>query len=141
VKDGTTCEIEGSGWNFIADVGTKSGSNNAGSGPRVLERAALGSCLAVGYAQMAAVRGVPLEKIEVEVETDFDAKGWFGIEEQPPGFTAIGYTVHIESPASEAEIQKVIDAGDKHSPVRDDFSRAIPVEREVIIKSTEAETS
>lgn len=137
VRDGTTCEIEGSGWNLTADIGTEEGGNNAGPGPGVLERAALGSCLAIGYSQQAAVMEIPVDKIEVEVETDFDARGMFGIQEQqPPGFTAIRYTVHIESTASEAEIQKVIDAGDNHSPVLDDFSRAIPIEREMNIKST-----
>lgn len=136
VKDGTTCEIEGSGWNLTADIGTESGGNNAGPGPGALERAALGSCLAMGYAQQAALMEVPVEKIEVEVETDFDARGMFGIKEQPPGFTAIRYTVFIQSPASEAEIQEVIDAGDKHSPVLDDFKRPIPVKREINIQTT-----
>src|SRR5699024_3538270 len=82
VKDGTTCEVEGSGWNLIADIGTEEGGNNAGPGPGVLERAALGSCLAMGYAQHAAAMKVPIETIEVKVETEFDARGMFGIEEQ-----------------------------------------------------------
>ncbi len=133
VRDGTTCEIEGSGWNITADIGTQEGGNNAGPGPGVLERAALGSCLAIGYVQMAAVMEVPVEKIEVEVETDFDARGMFDIEEQPPGFTVIRYSVQIESPASKADIQKVIDAGDSHSPVLDDFRRPVTIEREVTI--------
>src|SRR5699024_3312349 len=142
VRDGTTCEIEGSGWNLTADIGTEEGGNNAGPGPGVLERAALGSCLAMGYVQMAAVMEVPVDTIEVEVETDLDARGMFGIEEQPPGVTTIRYTVHIESPASEAEIQKVIDAGDNHSPVLDDFRRSIPVKREITIMQTKtSETS
>ncbi|HLR27037.1 MAG TPA: OsmC family protein [Fodinibius sp.] len=142
VRDGTTCEIEGAGWNLTADIGTEEGGNNAGPGPGVLERAVLGSCLAMGYVQMAAVMEVPVEKIEVEVETDFDARGMFDIEEQPPGFTTIRYTVHIESLAPEVEVQKVIDAGDNHSPVLDDFRRPIPVKREIIIMQTKtSETS
>lgn len=74
---------------------------------------------------------VPVDSIEVEVKTQFDARGMVGVEDRPPGFTSIRYKVHIESPASEAEVQKVIDSADRHSPVRDDFSRAISVEREV----------
>ncbi|MDZ7694100.1 MAG: OsmC family protein [Balneolaceae bacterium] len=106
VRDGTTCEIEGSGWNLTADMGTESGGNNAGPGPGVFERAALGSCLAMGYVQKAAVMEVSVEKIEVEVETDFDARGMLGIEERLPGFTAVRYEVYIESTEPEAKVKK-----------------------------------
>lgn len=136
VKDGTTCEIEGSGWNLIADVGENEGGNNAGPGPGVLERAALGSCLAIGISQWAAVMQVPVDSIEVEVETDFDARGMLGVEERSPGFKSIRYKISIESSASEKEVQKVIDEAEKHSPVRDDFTRSIPMEREIRIGDT-----
>ncbi len=138
VSDGTTCKIEGSGWTLNGDMGTESGGNNAGPGPGVFERAALGSCLAMGYVQQAAVMEVPVDNIEVEIETEFDARGMFDLEDQPPGFTTIRYNVKIESPAAEEDVQKVVDVADKYSPARDDFSRAIPIEREVnIISSVE----
>lgn len=133
VRDGTTCTIEGSGWKLISDIGEEAGGHNAGPGPGVFERAALGSCLAMGYSQQAAVMGIPIDAIEVEIETDFDARGMFGIDNQPPGFTKIRYTVNIKSPATEAEVQNVIDMADKCSPVRDDFTRPMPMERKVNI--------
>lgn len=135
VRDGTTCEVENGPWTFTADVGTDQGGNDAGPGPGVLERAALGSCLGIGYSQWAALLEVPIDRIQVEVESEFDARGSFGIEDQPPGFTRLRYRVTIESPASESEIQEVIDQADRHSPVLDDFRRPIPVEREIHIKT------
>lgn len=135
LRDGTTCDIESGNWKFTADVGKESGGNNAGPGPGILERAALGSCLAIGYATWATCLDVPLVNLEVEVETDFDARGMLAVEDQPPGFTEIRYRVIIESPANEADILRVLDKADACSPVRDDFSRAIPVKREVKIVS------
>lgn len=132
VTDGTTCKIEGSGWTLTGDIGTESGGNNAGPGPGVFERAALGSCLAMGYAQQAAVLGVSIDNIEVEIETAFDARGMFGIDNRSPGFSSIKYSVYVESPAPEKEVKKVIEVADIYSPVRDDFSREIPVERSKI---------
>lgn len=76
---------------------------------------------------------MPIEHLEVEVETDFGAREQFGIGDQSPGFDAIRYRVKIQSLATEEEIQRVLDAADAHSPVRDDFARAIPIEREVEI--------
>ncbi len=61
--------------------------------------------------------------------------------DDPPGFDALRYNVYIESPASEEEIMQLIEEADKHSPVLDDFKRAIPVEREVTITSTEKEVT
>lgn len=133
LRDGTTCEVENGPWTFTADVGPDQGGNDEGPGPGVLERAALGSCLAIGISQWAALLEVPVERIEVEIESDFDARGSFDIEDQPPGFTCLRYRVTIESPAPEAEVQEVIDKADAHSPVLDDFRRPLPIDREVQI--------
>lgn len=133
VRDGTTCEVENGPWTFTTDLGTEQGGNDEGPGPGVLERAALGSCLAMGYVQWAALLEIPVEHIEVHVESDFDARGSFGIDDQPPGFTRLRYRVTIESSASEADVQEMIDNADAHSPVLDDFRRPLPVERTVQI--------
>ncbi len=139
--DGTTCEVQHKHWTFKVDIGTSEGGNDAGPGPGILERGALGSCLAIAYSQHAAIIGVPVEKIEVDVESDFDARGMLAIDDRPPGFEELRYKVYIESSASEEEVQKVIDKADRHSPVLDDFKRAIPVEREITIKTTKKERS
>ncbi|MDR8393293.1 OsmC family protein [Aliifodinibius sp. S!AR15-10] len=141
LQDGTTCEVEHKHWKFKVDIGKTEGGNDAGPGPGILERGALGSCLAIGYSQRAAVLEIPIDKIEVDVESDFDASGMLHLSDRPPGFDALRYKVYIESSAPEEEIMRVINETDRHSPVLDDFRRAIPVEREVEIKSTQEETS
>lgn len=141
VRNGTTCEITASGKKLVCDVGTEAGGNDAGPGPGILERGALGSCLAIGYATWAAYLEVPVDNIEVEVESDFDARGQFALSDDPPGFKELRYRVTIESPAPEESIRELIEKADAHSPVLDDFRRPIPVERKVNIKSTKADTS
>lgn len=139
--DGTTCEVEHKHWKFKVDIGKSEGGNDVGPGPGILERGALGSCLAMGYSQRAAVLEIPIENIEVEIESDFDARGALYIDDRNPGFEKIRYKVFIESPASEEEIMQVIEETDKHSPVLDDFKRSIPVEREVSINSLTEKSS
>ncbi len=141
LRDGTTCEVEHKHWKFKVDIGKGEGGNDAGPGPGILERGALGSCLAIGYSQRAAVLGIPIDTIEVDVESEFDARGMLHIDDRPPGFEVLRYKVYIESPASKEEIMRVIEETDSHSPVLDDFSRAIPVEREVNINITAREES
>ncbi|NGP75856.1 OsmC family protein [Balneolaceae bacterium YR4-1] len=136
VVDGTTCEIVSGSKRLTVDVGKDAGGNDAGPGPGILERAALGSCLAIGYATWAAYLEIPIDDIKVDVETEFDARGQFGVADIPPGFKSIRYSVTIESPASEEEIKRLVEKADKYSPVRDDFQRAIPIQRELTIKSS-----
>ncbi|MFW5973209.1 MAG: OsmC family protein [Bacteroidota bacterium] len=133
VRDGTTCEIEYGDWRFTSDIGKAQGGNDAGPGPGILERAALGSCLAIGYATWASVLDVPIEQIEVDIESEVDARGSFGVTDDPPGFRALRYRVHLQSSAPEADILRVLDEADAHSPVLDDFRRPLPIEREVRI--------
>ncbi len=137
VSNGTTCEITASGKKIICDVGTDAGGNDAGPGPGILERGALGSCLAIGYATWAAYLNIPIDNIEIDIESDFDARGQFGVGEDPPGFKELRYKVFIESPASEEKIRELIEKADAHSPVLDDFRRPIPIKREINIKSKE----
>src|SRR3990172_3454948 len=110
IRDGCTAEIEDGGWKLIADESVKDGGNGEGPDPGVYGRAALGTCLAIGYAQWAAKFGVTLETIEVEVEADYDASAMFGLDDAtPPGWGGVRYTVRVESSAPEAEVQRVLD--------------------------------
>lgn len=140
LSDGTTCTVTHKHWTFKVDIGTGEGGNDAGPGPGILERGALGSCLAIGYSQRAAVLGVPVDRIEVEVESEYDAAGMLYLNEEPPGFDVLRYRVYIDSPASREEIMQLIEDTDRHSPVLDDFRRAIPVEREVFINEKTTDT-
>jgi len=134
VRDGCTADIEDGGWKLIADESVKDGGGGAGPDPGVFGRAALGTCLAIGYAQWAAKFGVPLDGIEVEVHADYDAAAMFGLDDsRPPGWGAVRYIVRIESSAPAAEVQRVIDYADKHSPLLDDFARPLTITRELHI--------
>ncbi|WP_440998430.1 OsmC family protein [Fodinibius sp. SL11] len=139
--DGTTCVVEHKHWKFKVDIGKAEGGNDAGPGPGILERGALGSCLAIAYSQRAAVLGIPIHNIVINIESDFDARGMLHLSDDPPGFDALRYKVYIESPAPKDQIMQMIEEADRHSPVLDDFRRAIPVEREVAIKSTNPEVT
>ncbi len=139
VRDGTTCDIEHKHWTFTADVGKEEGGKDAGPGPSVLQRGALGSCLAIGYVKWAAYLDVPLDGIEVGIEADVDARGTYGLDGVKPGYKGLRYKVFIDSPASDEEIMKVIEQADNHSPLLADFVSPVEVEREVnIVKRKKA---
>ncbi len=115
VRDGLTCDVEDGPWRLTADMGEKAGGNNQGPNPGVLGRAALGTCLAVSYILWASRFNVPIARLEVEVQTDYDSRGYHGVDDVPPGYEAIRYLVTVESEASETEVLRALDMADRNS--------------------------
>jgi len=133
IVDGVHCETEEGRWKVVSDLHEKSGGRGAGPDPGVLGRAALGSCLAMGYVLWAAKLEVPVSNVEVEIEADFDARGQYGVAQLPAGYLEVRYTVSIESAAPEADLLRVIDKADACSAYHDVFSRAQKLVRTVRI--------
>lgn len=131
IVEGLSCETREGDWIFKADMPKQVGGFETASSPGALGRAALGSCLAIGYMMWASKLDIKIESLEVEIEADYDDGGLFDTSDSPPGYLEIRYLVKIKSPASSEEIQNVLDLGDKHSPYLDVFSRAQSCTRQV----------
>jgi uncharacterized OsmC-like protein len=134
IRDGLTCEIEAGPFRLVADMPTTAGGKGAAPTPGVYGRAALGSCLAIGYMMRAAAQGVPITSVEVEVRADYDAGALYGVGDAPPGYTEVRYVVTLESNAPEEALRRVLDEADAHSPYLDVFRRAQKCLRDVRIK-------
>lgn len=135
IKNGLTCEIQDGDWKFRADMPESVGGNAQGPTPGVYGRAALGSCLAIGYMMKAAEMNIPVTMLEVEVQADYDDGGLFGTAAVTPGYSEVRYIVTIESEAAREDILKMLDDADQHSPYLDVFSRQQNCKREVNIIS------
>jgi uncharacterized OsmC-like protein len=133
VRHGLTCDVEEGPWKLVADMPEQAGGSAAGPTPGVLGRAALGSCLAMTYMMHAAKLGVPISTLEIEVQTDYDDGALFGVSDVPPGYREVRYAVTVESSAPEADVRRVLDEGDAHSPYLDVFARAQACRRTVHI--------
>ena len=137
VHNGLTCEIEDGPWRLTADLAHKCGGHEAGPTPGTFGRAALGSCLAMSYVMWAAKLGVALTWIEVEVQADADARGMYGVDEVPAGYTEVRYLVSLASPAPEEAILRLLDIAEAHSPYVDVFRRQQALRRIVHISRGE----
>jgi uncharacterized OsmC-like protein len=138
IKNGLTCEIKEGDWTLTADMPAQAGGNAAGPTPGVYGRAALGSCLAIGYMMRAATMGISVSGLEVEIQADYDDGALFGTAAPgvPPGYLEIRYSVTIDSDAPEEDIIKMLDEADKHSPYLDVFRRGQNCRRQVNIVTT-----
>lgn len=135
VRNGLTCEIEEGPWRLVADMPEQVGGTGAAPTPGVYGRAAFGSCLAINYAMRLAAMGVPVRSLEVEVQADYDDGVLLGVATGPAGYSEVRYLVTVETDAPEADVIRVLDDADAHSPYLDVFSRAQRCERRVSIVS------
>src|SRR5262249_30880592 len=72
------------------------GTNTAPSPHEVL-MTALNACITVGYVAEAAVKGIALEKVEVETAGELDLRGFLGIDpDVRPGYESLRYTVRLK---------------------------------------------
>jgi uncharacterized OsmC-like protein len=111
------------------DLTAALGGHASGPTPSVLLRAALGSCLAMGYRLRAARHGVPVAAIRVAVETDSAIAGMLDPGSAfPPGFIEVRYRVEIDSSAA-GPVEPLIDEADRLSPVLDALTRVNRVTR------------
>jgi uncharacterized OsmC-like protein len=139
IMDGLTCQVQEGKWKFTIDMPEAAGGNGAGPTPGIFGRAALGSCLAIGYMMRAAHLSIPISSLEVEVQADYDDGPLFGTNPNiPPGYLEVRYSVTVKSEASEEVLLKLIQEADERSPYLDVFSRAQKCIRNINIVSTKA---
>ncbi len=135
LTDGLRCTSEEGAWRFETDLPDTMGGDSSGPSPGVLGRAALGSCLAMGYQMRAARLGVELTSVTVEIEADSDVAGMLSTEAPArPGYSEVRYHVSVESSAPEADVLRVLDEGDALSPYLDVFTAQTEMKRTVSIK-------
>jgi uncharacterized OsmC-like protein len=109
------------------------GSNSA---PNMVEMVlgAYGCCLTTGYVMNAALRGIELEDVQIELDADLDLNGFFALREDVwPGYTDVRAKVHLDAPTATPEDLKALhDHVMRTSPVGCILTRPIKVTTELV---------
>ena len=102
----------------ISDSGPDFAGYDLGPSSPELQLGVLGSCLTHVFLIQAADLGVPLDSLNVEVTGQIDpCAGKPGYESVPVYPHNIAYDVHLESPASSAEIAALHEAVERACPI------------------------
>ena len=90
---------------------------------------ALATCLTAGIANIAAVRGVTLHRVESKVEGDIDLLGIFGLSKTVRnGYQNVRITFEIEGDAPAEKLREIVEQSRARSAVYDVITNGIPVE-------------
>lgn len=95
---------------IVADEPHELLGTNRAPNPQELLMSALNACMTVGYVAGAAVRGITLDKLEIETRGQLDLRGFLGLDDSvPPGYENLDYVVHLAgdgTPEQFAEIHR-----------------------------------
>ena len=138
VRDGMRCEFSEDEWTLIADMPEPIGGTASGPTPSTLARAALSTCLAIGYAMRAAYLGIPIRGVEVELHAEADIRGLFCGQAEVPNYRALAYVVIFDSDAPASDLQRVVDEADERSADLQLFKKAQHLSSEMRILPTAA---
>jgi len=132
IVDGLRCEAREADWQFTIDMPAEAGGTDAGPPPGVHGRAALASCLAIGYGICLARAGITPQSLEVVVEADYDNRGFLGMAGVYAGYLAVRHTLYLECDAPQDTVQAAIDEAQRCSPYLHVFRDAQPVTGQVV---------
>ena len=130
-RSGFESEAKAGECRLVLDQTPALGGTARGPRPGEVVLMALASCQEHTYRVHAALLGIPLDDIHVELEGLVDGRGFLGVEGVTPGFSEVRGTVTIRSTASEAELDRLREAVERHCPVLDDLRRPVPVTLEL----------
>ncbi len=124
--DGLRYEVVHDGRSLVVDLPPEDGGSGSAAYPGQLLRASVGACLAMGYQLWSARLDIPIDRVDVELYCEYDARGQLGLsEEVPVGWRRIDVSVTVYSAAPASEIQRLIAHANRLSPMLANLSRDI----------------
>jgi uncharacterized OsmC-like protein len=89
---------------------------------------ALATCLMAGVGNIAAARGIKLNKVEAKIEGDIDLRGLLGLsKEVRNGYQGINVTFEIDGDASPEQLEQIVMQSKARSAVFDIITNGVAV--------------
>ena len=89
---------------------------------------ALGTCQEIIFSAYAAVMGIPLDAVSVNVKGLLDIRGMLAMDESiVSGYQHVAYETMIESSADCEAIRKLVGVVENHCPILDTLRRPVEV--------------
>jgi uncharacterized OsmC-like protein len=134
IENGLRCRVEhATGAALVTDMPGAVGGEGSAPTPGWFARAAQASCDGTLIAMRAAELGVPLQSLEVTVESESDDRGLLGMDDAiPAGPLSSRIRVRIAAAGVDPQrVRELVEWADHHSPVTDAIRRAVPTTVEV----------
>lgn len=96
--------------------------------------AAINACMMVGYAAGAAMMGIRLTKLEIEITGDIDLAGFLGLDgETPAGYPSLEQSVRIAGDGTPEQFARLHETVLATSPNYFNITRAVPTRSRLMV--------
>jgi putative redox protein len=134
-QDGALASTTARSFVLQTDEPAPLGGTDTAIDPMELVLAAVGTCLTIGWVTQAAQRGIDYRDLRIEVEGDYDLRGYLALDSQiRPGFAGVSYSVHVDTDAPPQVLEEIRAAAEATSPMFDNVRNATPVTGTVVPK-------
>lgn len=133
--------VDGEGWRseikvrdhtLAGDLPANFAGTDRGPKPTEFVLVGLAFCHEVTYRVVAESLGIPLDSVSVTVTAVSDGRGFIGLDDRVrPGFLEVRGTVTLDTPASDADVERMRQMVEKHCPVLDALRAPVPVTMEL----------
>lgn len=108
---------------------------NRYANPQEYLLAATNACMMVGYATVAAVMGVKLTRLELEITGDIDLRGFLDIDPTiARGYERLHYTVRIAGDGTQEQFEKMHEVVQRTSPNYYNMANPIELTSELVVE-------
>lgn len=99
---------------------------NAAPNPQELLMTAVNACMMVGYVAGASMKGIDLEKVEIETRGELDLRGFLGLDaDVPAGYRTVDYEVRIKGNGTAQQFAEIHETVMATSPNYFNLSRPV----------------
>jgi uncharacterized OsmC-like protein len=118
-----------------ADEPCELGGSNSFAGPQEYLLAALSACMVVCYAAQCALRGITLEKLEIETDGEIDLRGFLGIDPAvPSGYEKLNCVVRIKGSGTKEQFSEIHKTVMETSPNFYNVSRPVDLRPTLVVE-------
>lgn len=108
--------------------------SNQFANPQEYLLAATNACMMVGYSAVAALMGITLSKLELEITGDIDLRGFLGIDQDiAPGYESLHYLVRISGDGTPDQLRQLHQTVQRTSPNYHNISQPIALTCDLVI--------
>jgi uncharacterized OsmC-like protein len=120
---------------FVIDEPKELLGEDTSANPQEYLMGAMNACILNTYVVAAAMKGIRLEKVEMETEGELDLRGFLGIDKNViPGYKELNYKVRVKGDGTREQYEEVHKAVIATSPNYYNISQAIKLNTEIIIE-------
>jgi uncharacterized OsmC-like protein len=108
---------------------------NTAPNPQELLMTALNACITVGYVAGASMKGIKLDKVEIETSGSLDLRGFLGIDPSVrPGYDAIQYVVRIKGDGTPEQFREIHETVMRTSPNYFNISQPVRIDARLVVE-------